>query len=64
MLEEIREHNHVLTPGRYVGAAAKDAEDVPFVERFAELKEILVEQFAEAEGLSTIIQKKLEVVHL
>ena len=43
-LEEIREHNHVLTPGRYVGAGAEVADDVPFEERFAELKETLAEQ--------------------
>ena len=57
-LEEIREHNHVLTPGRYVGATAAEADDVPFEERFAELKETLAEQFAEAEELSAFIQKK------
>ena len=61
-LEEIREHSHVLTPGRYVGAAAAEDDDVPFEERFSELKETLVMQFAEAEGLSTLIQKKLEEV--
>ncbi len=58
-LEEIREHSHVLTPGRYVGTAATEEDDVPFEERFAELKETLAEQFAEAEELSTIIQQKL-----
>jgi type I restriction enzyme M protein len=61
-LEEIRGHNHVLTPGRYVGAAAAEADDVPFNERFAELKETLAEQFAEAEELSALIQTKLEEV--
>ena len=61
-LDEIRGHNHVLTPGRYVGAAAAEADDVPFEERFAELKEILAEQFAEAEELSARIQTKLEEV--
>ena len=61
-LAEIREHNHVLTPGRYVGAAAVEDDDVPFEERFAELKETLAEQFAEAEELSTLIQKKLDGV--
>lgn len=61
-LEEIREHNHVLTPGRYVGAAAAEADKVPFEERFAELKETLAEQFAEAEELSALIQTKLEEV--
>lgn len=62
LLEEIREHNHVLTPGRYVGAAAAEENDVPFEERFTELKEILAEQFAEGEELSALIQKKLEEV--
>jgi type I restriction enzyme M protein len=36
--------------------------DVPFEERFAGLKETLAEQFAEAEELSALIQKKLEKV--
>ena len=59
-LEEIKEHSHVLTPGRYVGAAAADDDDVPFEERFAELKETLAEQFAQADELSAAIRKKLE----
>ena len=61
-LEEIRTHNHVLTPGRYVGAAAAEADDVPFEEQFARLKETLGEQFAKAEELNALIQKKLEAV--
>ena len=61
-LEEVRGHNHVLTPGRYVGAAATEADNVPFEERFEELKEILTEQFAEAQKLNTMIQEKLEQV--
>ena len=62
-LEEMREHSHVLTPGRYVGAAATEDDDVPFEERFAELRETLAEQFAEAEQLSTIIHAKLEGIN-
>ena len=54
-LDEIREHSHVLTPGRYVGTEATEDDDVPFEERFAELKATLAEQFAEAEELSTLI---------
>ena len=61
-LEEIKGHNHVLTPGRYVGAAAAEADDVPFEERFAELKETLAGQFAEAETLSTLVSKKLDEI--
>jgi type I restriction enzyme M protein len=37
-LEEIRGHGHVLTPGRYVGAAAIEDDGVPFAERFAALE--------------------------
>ena len=61
-LEETREHNHVLTPGRYVGAAEAETDGVPFKVRFAELKETLAEQFAEAEELNVHIQKKLEKI--
>ncbi len=61
-LEKIREHNHVLTPGRYVGAVLAETDGVPFEERFAELKETLAEQFAEAEELSAVIQMKLAEV--
>ena len=61
-LREIKEHNHVLTPGRYVGAAAAEVNDEPFEERLVELKETLAEQFAEAETLSALIQEKLEKI--
>ena len=58
-LEEIGEHNHVLTPGRYVGAAATEDDGVPFEERFVELKETLAEQFAEAEEMTATIRERL-----
>ena len=37
-LEEIKAHGYVLTPGRYVGAADVEDDDVPFAERFAVLQ--------------------------
>jgi type I restriction enzyme M protein len=61
-LEEIRTHGHVLTPGRYVGAAAAEEDDVPFVERFTALKERLDEQLAQGEELGALIQAKLEEI--
>ena len=61
-LEEIGEQAHVLTPGRYVGAAVIEDDEVPFEERFAELRETLALQFAEADELSILIRKKLEGV--
>jgi type I restriction-modification system DNA methylase subunit len=32
-LHDIRKHGHVLTPGRYVGAAAVEEDDEPFDEK-------------------------------
>jgi type I restriction enzyme M protein len=37
-LDKIRGHNHILTPGRYVGAADIEDDDVPFPERFSLLR--------------------------
>src|SRR5690606_33198532 len=61
-LDEIKEHGYVLTPGRYVGATEAEVDDVPFEERFAELKETLFDQFAQSEELAAIIQTKLEEI--
>ena len=58
-LEEVRAHNHVLTPGRYVGAAAAEADDVPFEERFAELSRTLDAQFSRADELALTIRERL-----
>ncbi len=63
-LEEIREHNHILTPGRYVGAEAAEDDGAPFEERFAELKETLEAQFAEAEELTATIRQRLAGIGL
>lgn len=63
-MEEIKGHGYVLTPGRYVGAAAAEDDGVAFEERFAELKETLAEQFAEAEQLAALVQEKLTGVGL
>ena len=49
----------MLTPGRYVGAADVEDDDVPFAERFAALRAKLEEQFAEAEKLTATIRAKL-----
>ena len=61
-LEEIKGHNHILTPGRHVGSAAAETDNVPFEERFAELEKTLVEQFGKAEELSALIRTKLQEV--
>lgn len=63
-LEEIASHNYVLTPGRYVGAAAQEEDDTPFPEKFAALQEQLYGQFEEARTLEATIKEKLALVAL
>ena len=63
-LEEIKQHAFVLTPGRYVGAADVDADDMPFAERFGALRAKLEGQFSEAETLTNAIRVSLAKVDL
>jgi type I restriction enzyme M protein len=58
-LEEIRAHNYVLTPGRYVGAADVEEDEVSFVDRFASLQANLNEQFAQVDQLTVTIRARL-----
>ncbi len=60
MLEEIRGHGHVLTPGRYVGAEAPEADGEPFEEKLAGLVAELEGQFAESARLEAEIRSRLE----
>lgn len=62
-LKDIKGHGYVLTPGRYVGAADVEDDDVPFAERFAALQSKLDEQFAESDKLTVAIREKLARVH-
>jgi type I restriction enzyme M protein len=59
-LEEIRQHNHILTPGRYVGAAELKDDGEPFEEKMARLTEELRDQQAEAAKLDNLIWANLE----
>ena len=58
-LAEIASHGHVLTPGRYVGAAAQEADSEPFEEKMARLTTALGEQFKESARLEAEIRKNL-----
>ena len=61
-LEEIREHNYALTPGRYVGAAESDDPDEPFEDRFPHLAATLDEQFKQSVALEKQIRASLAEV--
>ncbi|RME65241.1 MAG: SAM-dependent methyltransferase, partial [Caldilineae bacterium] len=61
-LEEIRQHDYVLTPGRYVGMAPQEDDGIPFEEKMAELTAQLFEQFGESRRLENEIRKNLKVL--
>jgi type I restriction enzyme M protein len=63
-IDEIRSHSHVLTPGRYVGAADVEDDEIPFAERFAELKAELEEYFTDADNISKRIKDLLAGVEV
>lgn len=58
-LADIRKHDYVLTPGRYVGAAAQEEDSEPFEEKMARLTATLRDQFAESARLEAAIRKNL-----
>jgi type I restriction enzyme M protein len=58
-LEEIRQHGHVLTPGRYVGAEAAEDDDEPFPEKMQRLVGDLGKQFTEGARLEQAIRENL-----
>ncbi|WP_147654185.1 type I restriction-modification system subunit M [Vulcaniibacterium gelatinicum] len=59
-LDEIRKHGHVLTPGRYVGAAAQEDDGEPFEEKMARLSAQWRQQREEAARLDAAIEANLK----
>lgn len=58
-LEDIRKHDHVLTPGRYVGAAEQEDDGEPFEEKMRRLSALWREQRAEGARLDALIEANL-----
>jgi len=59
--EQIREHNHILTPGRYVGAAETDDDDSePIAEKIERLTKELLAHFDESTRLEKVVRDQLE----
>jgi len=59
-LDDIRKHSHILTPGRYVGAAEVEDDGEPFEDKMARLTAQLREQTAQSENLDKLIWANLE----
>lgn len=58
-LAELEKHDFVLTPGRYVGAAAEEDDGEPFAEKMARLTRQLKGQFEESAKLEKEIKANL-----
>ncbi len=58
-LEEIKQHDYVLTPGRYVGVEETEEDDEPFAEKFVRLTAELEGQFAKSRELEIKIKENL-----
>ncbi|ANU38196.1 type I restriction-modification system subunit M [Vibrio scophthalmi] len=58
-IDDIKAHEYVLTPGRYVGAADVEDDGISFGEKMAMLTAKLSEQFAESATLEAEIKKNL-----
>ncbi len=59
-LDEIRKHEHILTPGRYVGTVEEEEDSEKFEEKMGQFAKELGEQFAKSKELESEIRKNLD----
>lgn len=58
-IDDMKKHDFVLTPGRYVGAADQKEDTEPFAEKMTRLTAQLKDQFIEGDRLELVIKKNL-----
>lgn len=61
-IDEIKENNYVLTPGRYVGTEGSVDDGISFEEKMKTITSELKEQFEESHKLEEEIKKNLEAI--
>ena len=61
-LADIKANDYVLTPGRYVGAAAIEDDGIPFETKMTDLTTTLYQQMKDAKELEKAIRKNLEAL--
>jgi type I restriction enzyme M protein len=59
MLDEVRKHGHILTPGRYVGTEELEDDGEPFTDKMARLTSLLRDQLQESAYLDSRIKAAL-----
>lgn len=62
-LDEIKEHDYVLTPGRYVGSEEVEEDDEAFSEKMERLTTELNKEFSRSHDLERLIKENLEKVN-
>ena len=61
-IDEIREHEYILTPGRYVGIEEVEEDGEPFDEKMTRLTGELAELFAKSHDLEDEIRRRLGAI--
>ncbi|PKM80376.1 MAG: N-6 DNA methylase, partial [Firmicutes bacterium HGW-Firmicutes-13] len=61
-LDEVRSHEYILTPGRYVGIEKQADDGEPFDEKMNRLTGELAEMFAKRKSLEEEIRKRLGAI--
>lgn len=61
-IEEVRGHEYILTPGRYVGIEEVEDDGEPFDEKMTRLTAELAEMFAKSHSLEEEIRKRLGAI--
>ena len=61
-LAEVRGHEYILTPGRYVGIEEQEEDAEPFDEKMARLTGDLAEMFAKSHELEEEIRARLGAI--
>ena len=59
-IQDVKNNNYVLMPGRYVGTETEEDDGVPFEEKMSILTSKLAEQFAKGNELEKTIRKNLK----
>ena len=59
-LDEIRQHDFVLTPGRYVGKEEAEADNEPIQDKIERLTKELLSEFDRGRDLEDVVRSKIE----